>query len=169
MLHLQQDEIYLRKPQNSDGYKIHNLISKSPPLDLNSVYSYYLLCEHFSESCIVAEYKRTIVGFISAYHLPVRKNTLFIWQVVVDQSLRGQKLATRMLDTLLQRLEHTDLRYAEVTVNPGNAASRHLFERLAQVHRSTVEEQTFLEAKAFGSDNIHESEILLRIPLNTTN
>ena len=109
------------------------------------------------------------MGFISAYRPPERKNALFIWQVAVDQTLRGQNIAGRMLNTLLQRFEPCDLHYVEVTVNPSNSASRRLFERLAIEQGSVLEEKIFLDASAFGLDSVHESEILLRIPLNKPN
>ncbi len=162
-----QDETIIRKPQASDGFKIHQLIASSPPLDLNSVYSYYLLSEHFRDTCVVAEHGEEVVGFISAYYIPERNNTLFVWQVVVDKVLRGQRIAGRMLNNLLQRFEPGDLSYVEVTVNPSNTASRRLFESLAKEHATTMEEEVFLDAAAFGSGANHESEILLRIPLNT--
>jgi L-2,4-diaminobutyric acid acetyltransferase len=164
-----QDEIHIRKPQASDGLEIHQLIASSPPLDLNSVYSYYLLGEHFRDTCVVAEYRGKIAGFISAYRPPERNNTLFVWQVVVDQTLRGQKIAGRMLNALLQRFEPCDLRYVEATVNPSNTASRRLFERLAIARGTTLEEEPFLDATAFGPGGDHESEILLRVALNTPN
>lgn len=162
-----QDEIHIRKPRASDGYEIHQLIANSPPLDLNSIYSYYLLSDHFSDSCVVAENQGRVVGFLSAYRIPQRPDTLFVWQVVVNRALRGKRIAWRMLESLLQRLGG-EVRQVEATVNPSNAASRALFERLAKEHDSTLGEETFLEASAFGPGD-HESEILLRVALNTQN
>ena len=166
---LTQDEIQLRKPRANDGYDIHQLIANSPPLDLNSVYSYYLLSDHFSDSCVVAESQGKVVGFLSAYRLPQRPHTLFVWQVVVNRALRGKRIAWRMLESLLQRYDDGEVSHVEATVNPSNAASRGLFERLAEVQGTTLEEETFLEASAFGSGGNHESEILLRVPLTTQN
>jgi L-2,4-diaminobutyric acid acetyltransferase len=74
-----------------------------------------------------------------------------------------------MLDELLQRFEPHELRYVEATVNPGNAASRRLFERLATQQGSVLEEEIFLEASDFGPGGDHECEILLRVPLSTPN
>lgn len=156
-------------PTAGDGYEIHRLVSNSPPLDVNSVYSYYLLCEHFSETCVVAEHNNTVSGFLSAYRIPKRSDTLFVWQVVVSKALRGRHIASRMLDELLSRFDVDAVHYVESTVNPGNIASRGLFERLAQQHGSTLQQKTFLEAAAFGPATEHESEILLRIPLQTQN
>ena len=163
-----QDDVHIRKPLASDGYEIHQLIANSPPLDLNSIYSYYLLSDHFSDSCVVAENQGRVVGFISAYRVPQRPDTLFVWQVVVNRALRGKRIAWRMLESLLQRL-NGEIRQVEATVNPSNAASRGLFERLAVEQGTTLQEETFLEATAFGPGGEHESEILLRVPLNTPN
>lgn len=160
-----QDEIRTRKPGTDDGYKIHQLIANSPPLDLNSVYCYYLLSDHFRDSCVIAEYQNKIIGFISAYQIPQRPQTLFVWQVVVNQEFRGQKIAWRMLIDLLQRFQPTELHQLETTVNPSNAASRGLFERLAAEQGTVLKEDVFLEAEAFGPGDNHESELLLRIPL----
>jgi L-2,4-diaminobutyric acid acetyltransferase len=164
-----QDEIHIRKPLASDGYDIHQLIANSPPLDLNSVYSYYLLSDHFTDSCVVAESRGKVVGFLSAYRIPQRPQTLFVWQVVVNRALRGKRIAWRMLESLLQRYQDGEIGLVEATVNPGNAASRGLFERLAAVQGSTLQEECFLEATAFGPGGNHESEILLRVPLTTQN
>ena len=163
------DEIHIRKPQANDGYDIHQLIANSPPLDLNSVYSYYLLSEHFRDSCVVAESQGKVVGFLSAYRLPQEPQTLFVWQVVVNRALRGKRVAWRMLESLLQRFDGDEVQRVEATVNPSNTASRGLFERLATKQGTTLEEDIFLEATAFGPGGGHESEILIRVPLNTQN
>ncbi len=165
----QTEEIHIRKPRASDGYEIHQLIANSPPLDLNSVYSYYLLSGHFSDSCVVAESQGKVVGFLSAYRIPQRPQTLFVWQMVVNRALRGKRIAWRMLTSLLQRLDGDELRFVEATVNPSNAASRGLFERLAAEQGTQLDEESFLDASAFGPDGDHESEILLRVSLNTPN
>lgn len=164
-----QEAITIRKPEASDGREIHQLISNCPPLDLNSVYSYYLLSDHFRDSCAVAETDGKVVGFVSAYRIPQRPDTLFIWQVVVDQTMRGHGVAWRMLASLLQRFPRNEVRQVEATVNPSNSASRGLFDRLALEHGSQVEEAPYLDATAFGCGSGHESEILLRIPLHTRN
>lgn len=158
-------DIITRKPEASDGFAIHQLIADSPPLDLNSIYSYYLLSDHFRDSCVVAECQGQLAGFLSAYFIPSRPQTLFVWQVVVASNQRGRGVASRMLDALLAQIDMSGLQAIEGTVNPSNLASRALFERLARKWGSQLQEQTFLEAGAFGPEGEHESEILLRIPL----
>ncbi len=154
------DPWVLRAPCQDDGYAIHQLIAACPPLDLNSVYAYLLLSEHFSGTCVVAEREDSIDGFISAYRLPQKPNTLFVWQVAVHERARGCALGRRMLQYLL---EHAlDLRFLETTVSPDNQASRRMFEAVAQHYSVPLQESEFFEESAFGAQE-HPSEPLLRI------
>ena len=157
----------LRRPKPGDEYQIYRLVRQSPPLDPNSIYSYHLLCRHFSGTCVVAEKSGDIVGFISAYRQPENTNTLFVWQVVVAENQRGKGLARMMLSTLFDRPTCDGIRTLESTVNPSNRASRHLFESFARQHACQVKESVFLDEEQFGEEQ-HEKEILLTIgPLET--
>ena len=161
----EKDDVLFRSPSTDDGLEIHRLIADSPPLDLNSAYCYHLFGAHFRDTCILAEQAGELVGFISAYRIPTRLDTLFVWQVVVSQTSRGRRIAWRMLESLLERFGNDELRFVEATVNPSNAASRGLFQRLARSRGTALQEDNFLDATAFGSASEHEPEILLRIPL----
>lgn len=168
-LGLNEPDTMLRKPKPGDEYAIYRLIKQSPPLDPNSIYSYHLLCRHFSDTCVVTEQQGEITGFISAYLEPNNPDTLFVWQVVVADSQRGKGLARTMLNTLLASPACSDTRTLESTVNPSNQASRRLFEGLAEQHGCKMEESIFLDEEHFG-DEEHEKEILLTVgPLNTEN
>jgi L-2,4-diaminobutyric acid acetyltransferase len=152
----------LRKPTGEDGFQLYELIRRSPPLDTNSVYCYALIGKHFADTSMVAELDGDIVGFISAYIPPGREDTIFIWQVAVDEKARGHGLAKLMLFSLLERPECGKVHYLETTVSPSNTASRRLFERLASENGVEVEESEFLAEEDFG-DQQHESEPLLRV------
>ena len=77
-MHSGKDDVLFRPPGTNDGLKIHRLIADSPPLDLNSIYSYCLLGAHFRDTCILAERAGEPIGFISAYRIPKRPDTLFV-------------------------------------------------------------------------------------------
>lgn len=159
-------DILTRKPEASDGFALHQLVAASPPLDLNSIYSYYLLSDHFRDSCVVAECQGQLAGFLSAYLIPSRPKTLFIWQVAVAREQRGRGVASLMVEALLARFAKAQLQAIEATVNPSNRASRALFERLARQRGSPLQASTFLPAAAFGPGADHEGETLLRISLH---
>jgi len=151
-----------REPTVEDSPSIFDLVNRSKPLDVNSRYLYLLQCSHFANTCAVAESDGSVQAFISAYVLPDQPETLFVWQVAVDASVRGQGLAGRLLAHLLNRNRLSEIRFIEATVNPTNNASRNLFASLARKHNCDITESMLFEAALFGVD-AHEAEILLRV------
>ena len=59
--------LILRKPERQDGAAIHALIAACPPLDLNSVYAYLLLCEHHAKTYVIVQHSGATEGAITAY------------------------------------------------------------------------------------------------------
>lgn len=157
---------HFRKPQLNDGLAVHDLIAASPPLDCNTSYAYYLICHDFNQTSVIAEDQGEVVGFISGYRRPNAPEVLFIWQVVVDSKQRGQGLAGRMLDWLID--QNPDAQALETTIGPSNAASNRLFTSLAERRSAQVEKSTFLGEEQFGASG-HEEEVLYHIsPLHQT-
>lgn len=164
---VQDPGLALRRPDRTDAPAIHRLISECPPLDQNSLYTYLLLSEHFSATCVVAESGEDIKGFVSSYRPPARSDVLFVWQVAVHSSARGQGLAGRMLKALLQRPNLCAIQTIETTVSPDNQASRSVFHSLAHDLQAPVEETPLFNQDLFGSE-AHDDEPLLRIgPFHT--
>ena len=141
---------------------INQLIADSPPLDTNSVYCNLLQCSHFAETSIFAKSGEQCAGFISGYLIPSRPNTLFIWQVVVSTKARGQGLAFRMLEQLVQRPACAEVQYIETTITSGNEASWALFRKIARLLKAPLQESVGFDEKIhfYGA---HETEHLLRI------
>lgn len=157
----QLDTFLFRKPKLDDGMAIHELIRQSPPLDLNSVYCYLLLCDHFNETCIMAEHESRLAGFISAYPHPKRPDTLFVWQVVVAKDLRGLGLAGAMLNRILSE-GASWASCIETTVTPSNQSSLRFFQAFADHRNTSCQRQSYMTKDLFGN-GLHEEEILLRI------
>jgi len=151
-----------RKPSVSDGAAVYDLVTRSKPLDVNSRYNYLLLCSHFANTCAVVESDGVVQAFISAYIPPEQPETLFVWQVAVDVSLRGHGVASRLIAHLLERSNLSHIRFVEATVNPSNDASRNLFRSLARKSSCEMDEEMMFPVEVFGGD-AHEAEILLRV------
>jgi L-2,4-diaminobutyric acid acetyltransferase len=162
----QQDSVTgtlrLRAPRRHDGGAVHDLVRRCPPLDLNSAYAYHLLCDHFADTCVLVEQGGTALAFLSAYRKPQEPERLFVWQVAVDDALRGQGMAGRMLEAVLARPACRGVRFVETTVSPSNRSSRRFFERFAAHHRAGWHEEEFLTEADFGAA-AHEAEVLFRI------
>ena len=77
---LTQQQTELRPPTPKDGPSVFQLISRCPPLDINSMYCNLLQCSHFANTSVVAEptnqTNEELLGSISAYLIPEREDTL---------------------------------------------------------------------------------------------
>ena len=156
------DSVKFQKPELKDANLIYNLVKNSPPLDINSLYSYLLVCAHFNKTSVVAKVDKELVGYVSAYIIPHREDTFFIWQVAVAPSMRGQGLASRMIHHLLLRDEVEAIKYIETTVTPSNQASKKLFEKISQDINCPIQRSKYFTSNLFGESN-HEEELLLRL------
>ncbi|MDZ8117654.1 diaminobutyrate acetyltransferase [Pontiella agarivorans] len=149
-------------PVSTDGYALHRLVAACPPLDPNSAYCNLLQCSHFNETAICAKEQGNLVGFISGYLIPDRPDTLFVWQVAVAESARGQGLAGRMLIALLERPACRNVRFLETTITPSNGASQAVFTKLAAVLEVPVNVSAGFDRNTH-FEGAHESEELWRI------
>ncbi|RYG71581.1 diaminobutyrate acetyltransferase [Lentibacillus lipolyticus] len=154
--------VQFRKPTKDDGAGVWELVRDTGVLDLNSSYSYLMWCEIFSDTSIVVEREEEIVGFISGFIHPDQPDTLFIWQVAVDESERGQGLATRMLYHLLKREVCEDVHSVEATVSPSNSASQQLFIGLAKKMLTKCVIHDYFTSGDFPGEG-HEDEQLFKI------
>lgn len=155
-------QVLLRSPERSDAYDVHGLIQQCPPLDLNSIYTYLLLSEHFADTCLVALRAGQLDGFVSAYLPPNNPEVLFVWQVAVHERARGLGLGGYLLRSLLARPAVKQVRYIETTVGPDNASSRKMFQSLAGRLKVPMHESLLFDRGLFGP-SAHEDERLIRI------
>ena len=91
------DAVLFRSPQIDDGVRLWEIARDSKVLDLNSSYAYLLWCRDFSATSIVAEVDGRVVGFVSGYTRPSAQETLFVWQVAVDEDQRGLGVGKRLM------------------------------------------------------------------------
>ncbi|MFW6307182.1 MAG: diaminobutyrate acetyltransferase [Campylobacterales bacterium] len=149
------DNIDLDFPTKNDAKEIHRLIKNSPPLDLNSLYAYAVIAEHFGKTSCIATKDNRVVGFTSAYKVPAIEHRLFVWQVVVSELARGQGVAKKMLKFIIEK--NPDIMEIETTINPSNKASFRLFESFStSLGGGLKEESLFLGEEAF--EDAHEIE-----------
>lgn len=121
----------LRKPRATDGAAVWDLVRQCAPLDENSMYCNILQCDHFRDTCVLAEADGRAVGWISGHMPPSEPGAFFIWQVAVSERARGQGLGGRMLRHLIAREECAEAARLKTTITETNAASWALFEGFA--------------------------------------
>jgi L-2,4-diaminobutyric acid acetyltransferase len=151
----------IRPPTLTDAARIGLLAGSVPELDRYAVYLYLLLCDHFVDSCAIAEDQGRVVGFVTGYRKPSQQDTLFIWQIATAPSVRGRGVAAALLDDVLSRPAQREVRYLETTVTADNHASRRLFAGLARKLDAPLRELPGYGAELFVLS--HQSEPLLRL------
>lgn len=161
-----QQQHELRPPSANDGAAVFRLIKQCPPLDANSMYCNLLQCTHFSDTSVAAvdtdSSSEELLGFISAYLLPERNNTLFIWQVAVSEKARGMGLASNMLQHILDRPQCAHVKYIETTITDSNQASWALFKSLSSKLQTNLEKSIMFDRDDhLGGD--HDTEFLARL------
>ncbi|TCS39759.1 diaminobutyrate acetyltransferase [Reinekea marinisedimentorum] len=155
--------VTLSVPHSTDGALVNRLVAGCQPLDRNSVYCNLLQCDHFAATSVIAKTDDgDVVGFISGYRVPERNDSLFIWQVAVDESQRGTGLATRMIQSILSRPAMSGIRYIETTITESNKASWALFTRLADRLSASLEKSEYYGSLTHFQGE-HDSEMLVRI------
>ncbi|OLN22295.1 diaminobutyrate acetyltransferase [Domibacillus antri] len=151
-----------RKPAKEDGAGIWELIKSTGTLDVNSAYSYLMICEFFPDTCIVAEKDQQIIGFVSAFRPPQSRDTIFVWQVAVHESERGKGMGKKLLQELLSRKSCENVHYLEATVSPSNLPSRSLFTSLAKQLKCSYTVSDCFSEDMFPEPG-HEAEPIYRI------
>ena len=156
-----KQNIQIKNPDFDYGYQISELIKNSPPLDLNSTYLYFIQSHYFNKTCAIAvnEIDR-VIGFVSGFQDPRKKDTLFIWQVAISKDARGNGLASKLIHFILQ--EHPHMQFIETTITKDNTSSISLFNKISQELNTNIIEEPFLD-KTKHFLNQHDSENLFRI------
>ncbi len=163
---MHRTKIALRAPTDADGSAVWALIKECQPLDVNSMYCNLIQCDHFSDTCVLAEREGDgdVVGWISGYLVPDEPETLFIWQVAVSERARGQGLAQRMLKDLLERPACADVQQIKTTITKDNEASWALFSRFAERAGADLDSEAhFKRDEHF--DGRHATEHMVTITL----
>lgn len=161
-LSVHTDTTTLRAPSAADGGDMWRLVRDSGVLDLNSPYCYLMVAKRFAQTSVVAEEGGRLVGFVAGFRPPDTPGALFVWQIGVDASQRGQGLGTRMLHWLIERTRPLGVTHLEATVTPSNTASQRLFHGVARDHGTECRKTPWLEVDDFPEAG-HEPEALLRI------
>jgi L-2,4-diaminobutyric acid acetyltransferase len=153
---------HFRPLEPADGMALHKLVGDCPPLDPNSIYCNLLQCSHFGATSIAAILDDRLVGSVTAYRIPERPDTLFVWQVAVHPDARGVGLARTMLRKLLAQPAMQNIRFIETSITPGNDASWRLFTGFATELGADMARSVLFEQEQH-FQGLHDTEHLLRI------
>jgi diaminobutyrate acetyltransferase len=132
-------DIKIRNATENDFLDVYNFVSNCKPLEKYYEHFYKIMLRYFSNSCFIAEFKDEIIGFVMGFKSQTDENTFFLWQIGVNPSHRGKKVAENLLKKLENTAETQGCNKMEVTVDPENIASQKLFEKNGYINISSKE------------------------------
>jgi L-2,4-diaminobutyric acid acetyltransferase len=154
------NKIKITFPTKKNGSAVAKLIRCCPTLDLNSTYHYLIQSHYFSKPCSIAFDNKKVVAFVSGFINSSKNNSLFIWQVAIDENYRGKELGIELIEFILNQNKNLDS--IETTVTKNNISSRRMFQKICEKYKSRISELIlFDKEKDFA--NKHDSEMLIKI------
>ncbi|WP_405164926.1 diaminobutyrate acetyltransferase [Nocardia sp. NBC_01499] len=160
--------VVLRAPRVSDGAQLWRIAKDSAVLDTNSSYAYVLWCRDFAATSVVAEVNGRVVGFVIGYLRPQAPDTVFVWQVAVDQAQRGNGTGAQLLNALLNNVAAQGVSKLETTISPDNAASIALFTSVARRRDARITKHPLFDAGVFPDSHAPEDLYLIAPNARTT-
>ncbi|MCH7628652.1 MAG: GNAT family N-acetyltransferase [Proteobacteria bacterium] len=121
----------IRDATPADVPALLDLVRETGTLDLHTPYTYWTLTH--AGLVLVAERDGRLVGLLTALRA-CEPDRLFLWQVGLLAALRGTGLAQRLLNAFLAHARALGTRSVDLTIAPGNAASRAMMERFCARH-----------------------------------
>jgi len=154
-------DIVYRPATPTDGREMWHFVKQAGVLELNQSYAYILLCQHFGNTCLVAETDEKMVGFVLAYVPPRQPDTVFVWQIGVARDVRGRGVGLHLLRHLLALDGCRNVQYIEASITPSNKPSQSLFRAFARKWGVSCRKLPFFPSEFFPEQ--HEPEYLYRI------
>lgn len=154
-------DIVYRPATPNDGREMWRFVKEAGVLELNQSYAYILMCQHFGNTCLVAETDEKMVGFVLAYVPPRQPDTVFVWQIGVARDVRGRGVGLHLLRHLLALDGCRNVQYVEASVTPSNKPSQNLFRAFARKWGVSCRKLPFFPSEFFPED--HEPEYLYRM------
>jgi L-2,4-diaminobutyric acid acetyltransferase len=154
-------DIVYRPATPADGREMWKFVREAGVLELNQSYAYILICQHFGNTCLVAENDEGMVGFVLAYVPPRQPDTVFVWQIGVARKVRSRGVGQYLLRHLLALDGCRNVRYLEASVTPSNTPSQNLFRTFARKWGVSCRKLPFFPSEFFPEK--HEPEFLYRV------
>jgi len=144
-----KNQIKIRPLGKSDIPKLQSLIKKHLDLKEKWVYKgepwyYWTLSNLFSETCLVAENGKGIVGFVAAYKDQHTNKEIFIEDLLVDHEVRRVGLGTKLISELIKRAKVIRCDSIWGTIDPKNKVSLSFFKSFGFENRTKAFSSKFV-------------------------
>lgn len=132
-------KIIIRKAKEEEFLNVYEFVSRCNLLENYAEHFYKIMLRYFGNSCFIADYNGDIVGFVLGFVSQIYDKTYFLWQVGVDESMRGEGIGKMLLETVEKEMRKLGCNRIELTIYPKNIPSKRLFEKMGYLNVSSKE------------------------------
>ena len=134
------------------------LLSKNRPYVVpHHKYQYWILSKYHSMTSYVFIESNRIVGFLGCLQSSER-NSIFIWQICVDENHRNKGIAKKLLNKLVLAIKELEISVIDLSITEGNEASKALFVKFAKSISSELIQEESIEIND-DKENVYKIEI----------
>jgi L-2,4-diaminobutyric acid acetyltransferase len=158
----------IRNIEPRDAEILQAFVSKCPPLDPHTLFTYWVLARYQPTYGFVAQdFNGEVIGLLTAIASSNDHETVYVWQIGVAPAVRGNGLAQDLLHELNMAALQNRRRLLEVSIDSHNQESHCLFHAFARAQSATLEVVDVLELHD-EHYALTDSEVLYQIRLSGT-
>ncbi|MDO9465049.1 MAG: GNAT family N-acetyltransferase [bacterium] len=153
-----KEAITIRRANESEFLKVYQFVSNCKPLENYSEHFYKIILRYFGNSCFVAEYNDSIIGFVMSFISQTHNKTYFLWQIGVTPKMHGKGIGRKLLESVEVELAKMGCDRIELTIDPKNIPSMKLFEKAGYKNISEKEGSTLIVDNNIAVKDYYKSE-----------
>jgi L-2,4-diaminobutyric acid acetyltransferase len=158
----------IRNIEPSDADILQTFVSKCPPLDPHTLFTYWVLARYQPTYGFAAQdLNGEVIGLLTAIASSNNDETVYVWQIGVAPAVRGNGLAQDLLHELNMAALQNRRRLLEVSIDSHNQESYRLFHAFARAQSAALEVVDVLELHD-EHYSLTDSEFLYQIRLSGT-
>lgn len=135
----------IRAMEARDISDIRELIDICKPLDLHTPFTYWILSEYFSNTCLVLEDHNDIVGYAGGVKSSSMEGVFYLWQIGLLPEYRGKGCFAMLLDSIIYEVRSLSCHALEFSVLSDNYQSINAFSKYAKIKGLPIEKRGSLD------------------------
>jgi len=124
--------VNIRKVSSKDAEGILEFVRTCPPLGKHTLFTYWLFCNYFSDTCYIGEIENEIVAICTGFRSTSNPQIYYLWQLGVKDSLRKKGYALALITRSFNRAKDLGCSFFQFSIEPGLVASEASFYRFAR-------------------------------------
>lgn len=135
-------KIRIGSPKERDAAEVSRFVASSPPLESYPEHIYRIMFRYFGKTCFVVRCGKTIAGFLLGVVSRTLPDTYFLWQVGVAPFMRKKGMGAKLVSLAENKAKECGCKKIRLTIDPRNAPSQKLFERMGYSNISRRQRKT---------------------------